>query len=61
MAAGQSNVSKYKNTTDVAWSPAPPPNKKKKKKTDFQEGVDAIKRGRTNQSTKDRLKTLEEY
>jgi len=31
MTAGQSNVSKYRNTTDVAWSPAPPPKKQKKK------------------------------
>ena len=31
MVAGKSNVSKYRNTTNVAWSPAPP---KKKKKTE---------------------------
>jgi hypothetical protein len=32
MTAGQSNVSKHRSTTPVAWSPAPP--KKKKKKTE---------------------------
>ena len=28
MVAGKSNVSKYRNTTDVAWMPAPPEKKK---------------------------------
>jgi len=34
MTAGQSNVSKHRSTTQVAWSPAPPPKKEKKKKTE---------------------------
>ena len=34
MTAGQSNVSKHKSTTEVAWSPAPPSKKEKKKKTE---------------------------
>ena len=36
MTAGNSNVSKYKNTTDVAWSPLPKkqPTKKEKPKTE---------------------------
>ena len=29
MVAGKSNVSKYRNTEDVAWSPAPPSKPKK--------------------------------
>ena len=60
MVAGRSNVSKHRSTTNVAWSP-PPPRKKKEETSDFQKGVEHIKKGRTNQSTKDALKMLEEY
>ena len=64
MVAGISNVSNSKKnrskTKDIAWSPAPP-RKKKEQTSDFQEGVKAIKRGRTSQSTKDALKMLEDY
>ena len=31
MTAGNSNVSKYPNTTNVAWSPLPKKNNKKNK------------------------------
>ena len=67
MTAGNSNVSKYKNTTNVAFLGLF--NKKKRTNNDtntntnaidFKEGVKAIKRG-TSQSTADALKKLEDY
>jgi len=36
MTAGNSNVSKYKKTYNVAWSPLPP---KKKKETDLEKVI----------------------
>jgi len=65
MVAGISNVSNSKKnrskTKDIAWSPAPPRKNQKNETSDFKEGVKAIKRGRTSQSTKDALKMLEDY
>ena len=43
MVAGKSNVSKYKNTTNVAWSPLPP-KEKKKEKTAIQKAVERNKK-----------------
>ena len=67
MTAGNSNVSKYKNTTNVAFLGLF--NKKKRTNNDtntntnaidFKEGVKAIKTG-TSKSTADALKMLEDY
>ena len=66
MTAGNSNVSKYKNTTNVAFLGLF--NKKKRTNNDtntnaidFKEGMKTIKRGRVSTGTKEALKMLEDY
>ena len=66
MTAGNSNVSKYRGTKEVAFFGRF--NKKKRTNNDtntntndFKKGIEAIKRG-TSESTEDALKTLlEDY
>tara|TARA_Y100000361_G_scaffold129583_1_gene125133 strand:+ start:294 stop:500 length:207 start_codon:yes stop_codon:yes gene_type:complete len=68
MTAGNSNVSKYKNTTNVAFLGLF--NKKKRTNNDtntntnaidFKEGMKTIKRGRVSTGTAEALKMLEDY
>ena len=42
MTAGNSNVSKYKKTYNVAWSP--PPKKKKKKENELWDDMKKVKK-----------------
>ena len=51
MTAGNSNVSKYKKTYNVAWSPPPPPPPKKKKTESLIE--------RLNRQRKEKEKAIE--